>query len=153
MVDALREWQRSGAPHPPVAQLIGFALTHVDEGVATVEMDASERHWSPTATVHGGILCSIADAAMGTAYLSKLEVGDGCSTLELKINYLRPFWSGHLVAKGWVVDAGKQVGLLACDITDDRGRLIAHATSTCMAFRSEAPAENVGKREKNLSPG
>jgi uncharacterized protein (TIGR00369 family) len=86
-------------------------------------------------TLHGGILCDLADAAMGMAFFTTLEEGESFTTLELKINYLRPFWTGTLLAYGKVVSRGKTIGLTECRIVDDQDRLIAHATSTCMALR------------------
>jgi uncharacterized protein (TIGR00369 family) len=88
-------------------------------------------------TLHGGILCDIADGAMGMAFFSTLEEGETFATLELKINYLRPFWTGTLLAHGSVISRGKTVGLTECRIVDDQQRLIAHATSTCMALRGD----------------
>jgi len=74
---------------------------------------------------------------MGTAYLAGLEEGESFVTLELKINFLRPFWTGKLFAAGTVVNRGRTIGLAECEVTDERGRLIAKATSTCMTLRGE----------------
>jgi uncharacterized protein (TIGR00369 family) len=123
---------------PPVAELIGVDLVHADGGEATAQMEAGERHSNPMGTIHGGILCDLADAAMGMAYFSQLEAGESFTTLELKINYLRPFWTGKLVAHGRVVSRGKTVGMTECDVVDDQGRLIAKATSTCLTLRGDA---------------
>jgi uncharacterized protein (TIGR00369 family) len=125
---------------PPVAELIGVDLVRLEGGEATMEMDAEERHSNPMGTIHGGILCDIADAAMGMAYYSQLEPGESFTTLELKINFLRPFRTGKLVAHGRVVSRGKTVGMTECDVVDKDGRLIAKATSTCMTLRGDAAA-------------
>src|SRR5260221_13005935 len=85
---------------PPVAQLIGFELVNLELGKAIFELEASERHVNPLGTLHGGILCDLADAAMGTAYASTLQVGETFTTLELKINFLKPIWKAKLTA-GW----------------------------------------------------
>ncbi len=100
-------------------------------------MVAEERHSNPMGTIHGGILCDLADAAMGVAFFSTLEPGESFTTLELKINFLRPFWTGKLVARGKVVQRGKTVGMVECDIFDDQERLVARSSSTCMALRGE----------------
>ena len=89
-------------------------------------------------TLHGGILCDIADAAMGMAYATTLGEGETFTTLELKINFLRPVWAGALTATGRVVHGGRSVGLVECDVRDDKDRLIARATSTCMTLRGQA---------------
>jgi uncharacterized protein (TIGR00369 family) len=123
---------------PPVAELLGLEAVGIENGEATMELVAEERHSNPMGTIHGGILCDLADAAMGMAYFSTLEAGESFTTLELKINYLRPFWTGKLIARGRVVSRGKTVGMTECDIVDGDGRLIAKATSTCLTLRGDA---------------
>jgi uncharacterized protein (TIGR00369 family) len=125
---------------PPVAELIGIDLVEARGGKCTMRLEAGGQHANPMGTIHGGILCDIADAAMGMSFFSTLEEGESFTTLELKINYLRPFWTGTLLAHGSVVSRGKTVGLTECRIVDDRERLIAHATSTVMALRGERAA-------------
>ena len=123
---------------PPVAELIGIEVERAEGGETVMTMVAEERHANPMGTLHGGILCDIADAAMGMAYFSTLEPGESFATLELKINFLRPFWTGRLVARGRVVSRGRTVGMAECDVEDDQGRLVAKATSTCMTLRGDA---------------
>ena len=83
-------------------------------------MVAEERHSNPMGTIHGGILCDLADAAMGVALFSTLEPGESFTTLELKINYLRPFWTGKLIARGRVVKRAT-VAMVECDVFDEPG--------------------------------
>jgi uncharacterized protein (TIGR00369 family) len=109
----------------------------MEGGESTMWMDVEERHANPMGTVHGGIICDLADAAMGTAYFSTLEEGESFTTLELKINFLRPFWTGRLTAHGRVVSRGRTVGMSECDVEDAEGRLIARASSTCMTLRGD----------------
>jgi uncharacterized protein (TIGR00369 family) len=125
---------------PPVAELIGLEAVGIENGQAIMELEAGEQHSNPMGTLHGGILCDLADAAMGMAYFSTLEAGESFTTLELKINYLRPFWTGKLIARGRVVARGKSVGMTECDVVDEQGRLIAKATSTCLTLRGDAAA-------------
>ena len=134
-IDMLRKVQRGEAPPPPVAQLIGFTLAEVEPGRAVIVLDADRRHANPMGTVHGGVLCDIADAAMGIAYAGTLDEGETFTTLELKINFLKPVRSGRLVATGRVVKGGRTVGLIECDVVDDKERLVARASSTCMTLR------------------
>src|SRR5436189_3771411 len=115
-------------PPPPIATLIGFRMVAVEPGSTRFEMDAGARHHNPMGTLHGGVLCDIADVAMGSAYAATLDEGESFTTLELKINFLRPVIASHLVADAVVVQRGKTVGLAECSITDERGRLIAKAT-------------------------
>ena len=127
-------------PPPPVADLVGIRLTSLEEGRATFELDAEERHSSPLGTLQGGILCVLADGAMGAAYVSRLADDETFATLELKMNYLKPVWRGRVTATAEVVKAGRTVGLVECRIVDESGSLVAHSTSTCMTLRGEQAA-------------
>ena len=127
----------TGEVIPPVAKLIGFELRGVEPGKSRVEFEAGPQHWNPMGGLHGGILCDIADAAMGIAYASTLVEGESFTTVELKMNFLRPFKEGHLVAEGWVVNGGRRLGMTEAEVRDDRGRLIAKASSTCMTLRAD----------------
>ena len=119
----------------PIGKLLGLTITSRGAGRATVEFKASGRYANPMGTLHGGVLCDLADAAMGVAYLSTLAEGETATTIELKINFLRPVWNAKLRAEARVVRAGKVVGLIECDILDERQRLVARASSTCMTLR------------------
>lgn len=141
-IDMIRRIQRGEAPPPPVAALIGFTLAEAEPGRAVVTLDADRRHANPMGTVHGGVLCDIADAAMGIAYAATLDEGETFTTLELKINFLKPVRTGRLVATGRVVKGGHTVGLVECDVLDDKERLVARASSTCMTLRG---AQAVGR--------
>jgi uncharacterized protein (TIGR00369 family) len=140
MLDLMQMIRRGELPPPPVATLIGLTLTAVEPGRVVMELEAGERHANPMGTLHGGILCDLADAAMGMAYASTLEEGETFTTLELKINFLKPVRSGRLVAVGRTVKTGRTVGLVECDVTDEKERLVARASSTCMTLRGEAAA-------------
>jgi len=127
-------------PQPPIARLLGARLTSIENGRARVELAADERHANPMGTLHGGVLCDIADAAMGMAYAATLDEGETFTTLDLQIHFLKPVWTGTLTATGRVVKGGRTVGLAECDVHDDRARLVARATSTCMTLRGEQAA-------------
>ncbi|OLC15665.1 MAG: DUF4442 domain-containing protein [Candidatus Rokubacteria bacterium 13_1_40CM_69_27] len=137
LLDLLQMMLRREVPPPPIAELVGFTITAVEPGRAVVELEASERHANPMGTVHGGVLCDVADAAMGIAYASTLGEAETFTTLELKINFLKPVWKARLRAEGRVVKAGRTVGLVECDVRDDEGELVARATSTCLTLRGE----------------
>ena len=100
MLERVQAMIRGEAPDPPVARLIGFQLVAVEPGRAVFEMEAGLQHSNPMGTLHGGILCDIADAAMGIAYASTLREGESFTTLELKINFLKPVWNARLRAEG-----------------------------------------------------
>jgi uncharacterized protein (TIGR00369 family) len=136
-LDDLGKLVRGELPPPPIARLIGFQVTSVRHGEAVVELEASDSHANPMGTLHGGVLCDIADAAMGIAYASTLDDGESFTTLELKINFLRPVWKEKLRAVGKVVKRGRVVGMVECDITNADGALVARSSSTCMVLRGE----------------
>jgi uncharacterized protein (TIGR00369 family) len=102
-------------------------------------MQANERHHNPMGTLHGGIYCDLADAAMGYAYAATLAEGETFTTVELKINFFRPVRQGKLTAEARVVKAGSTLGYVECDVTDQTGRLVARAASTCMKLREAPP--------------
>ena len=132
-----RKIASGNAPAAPIAKLIGFRPVSAAGGEAVFEMEADERHWNPMGTLHGGVLCDIGDAAMGFAYATTLTEGESFTTIELKINYLRPVWKGRLRASAHVVKRGRKIGLVECDITDEKGNLVARASSTCMALSGD----------------
>jgi uncharacterized protein (TIGR00369 family) len=137
MIDQLKQWMMGEATPPPIAQLIGFRLVGVEPGEAVIEFEAGEAHANPMGTLHGGVLCDVADAAMGIAFASTLDEGESFTTLELKINFLKPIWKARLKATGHVVKRGRVIGLVECDVTDEAGGLVARANSTCMILRGE----------------
>ena len=129
---------RGEIPPPPIARLVGFTIDAAEPGRVTCRMETSvERHANPMGTVHGGILCDIADAAMGLAHASLLKEGESFTTLELKINYLRPVWNSTLTAVGEVIKPGSTISLVECTIHDERDRMVAKASSTCMTLRGD----------------
>jgi uncharacterized protein (TIGR00369 family) len=134
-IENLERMIRGELPPPPIAQLIGFRLVAIKRGEAVFDFESSEKHANPMGTVHGGVLCDVSDAAMGVAFASTLEDDESFTTLELKINFLRPAWSEKLRAVGKVIKRGNTVGLVECDITNSSGALVARCSSTCMVLR------------------
>jgi uncharacterized protein (TIGR00369 family) len=128
---------RGEAPPPPVSELIGFRMTDAGEGFVVMEMQIEAHHTSPPGSAHGGILCDLADAAMGCAYGTLLTGEATWTTVELKINYLRPAWPGDTIrAEGRVVNAGRTLALTECDVTNAAGKLLARASSTVMRLEA-----------------
>jgi uncharacterized protein (TIGR00369 family) len=120
---------------PPIARLLGFALKAIESGRAVFQMEVDERHHNPMGTLHGGIYCDLADAAMGYAYAATLGEGETFTTVELKINFFRPIRHGKLSAEAKLIKAGSTLGYVECDVKDQDGRLVAKAASTCMKLR------------------
>jgi uncharacterized protein (TIGR00369 family) len=101
---------------------------------------AGPQHANPMGTLPGGILCDIADAAMGMAFASTLAPEESFTTVELKVNFFRLIWQAQLRAEGTVVQRGRTIGYVECDITDEENRLVAKAASTCMVLRGQKSA-------------
>ena len=129
--------ERARVNDVPVARLIGFGAKEIADGCATVILAAGPQHANPMGTLHGGILCDIADAAMGMAFASTLAPEESFTTVELKINFFRPIWQAQLRAVGTVVQRGRTIGYVECDVTNDENRLVAKAASTCRVLRGE----------------
>jgi uncharacterized protein (TIGR00369 family) len=125
---------------PPIARLLGFVLKSIEPGHAVFEMEADERHHNPMGTLHGGVYCDLADAAMGYAYAATRGEGETFTTIELKINFLRAVRKAPLTAEARVVKAGSTVGYVECDVKDQTGRLVARVASTCMKLKLENKA-------------
>jgi uncharacterized protein (TIGR00369 family) len=136
-LELLRRIVAGELPGAPVGELIGMRMVAAEPGRVTFELDAGPQHSSPPGTLHGGILCDLADGAMGCANLSELAEGESFATVELKINFLKPVRTGRVTAVGEVIKRGRTLSLLECRITDESGSLVAYATSTCMTLREE----------------
>src|SRR5438876_11021111 len=139
IVELARKMQRGEAPPPPIGRLLGFVLKVIEPGRAVFEMEVGERHHNPMGTLHGGVYCDLADAAMGYAYAATLAEGESFTTVQLKISFLRAVRQGRLTAEARVVKAGSALGYAECDVTDHAGRLVARASSTCMKLRQDRP--------------
>jgi uncharacterized protein (TIGR00369 family) len=136
-LEVLRGMVAGELPPPPVARLLGFDLREVDEGRAVFAMEPAEEHLNPLGTVHGGVLSTLLDSAAGCAVHATLPAGAHYATVELKVNFVRAVrvGSGVIVAEGRVLHRGSTTALAEASITDESGRLVAHATSTCLIHR------------------
>ena len=123
-------------PPPPILKLLGFELESVDAGHAVFAMEAAEYHYNPIGSVHGGVISTLLDSAMGCAVHSTLAAGYAYTTLELKVNFVRAVTtrSGRLRCEGTVIHAGGRVATAGGRLVGGDGMLYAHATTTCMIF-------------------
>jgi uncharacterized protein (TIGR00369 family) len=132
----------SGAPFhfpPAIAKMLGFQLVEIASGVATIEIQTNtEVHANPMGTLHGGVLCDIADAAIGTAHSSTLKEGETFTSLDLQINFFRPVWNEKLRATAKPVHPGKTVSRYVCDVRNAEGKLVAQVTSSVITLRGDA---------------
>jgi uncharacterized protein (TIGR00369 family) len=119
---------------PPAARLVGYRIVSVDTGRVISELKPFEYHYNPFSTVHGGLLSTLLDTAMTAAVMTLLPAGKACSTLEFKVNFIRPVSSrtGTIRAKANILHAGKQVATAKGCVLDSDEKLYAHATSTCL---------------------
>jgi len=114
-------------------ETLGARIAEAEPGRVVVELEAGPRHRHGGGVVQGGVITQIADAAMGLSLATLQEDGVWNTTIELKINLMRPFVEGRLRAIGRVIEMRQTLLFGEADVLDDRGRLIAHASSTCMA--------------------
>ncbi|SHM38022.1 PaaI family thioesterase [Cryptosporangium aurantiacum] len=134
LIRAIKDRQ---APPPNIATLLGMDIVEVEEGRVVFTVDAKPEFSNPLGTVHGGIHATLLDSAMGCAVHTTLPAGVGYTTLELKVNYVKAISldAGTLSCVGQVIHVGGRVATAEGRVTDSAGRLLAHATTTCMIFR------------------
>jgi uncharacterized protein (TIGR00369 family) len=123
-------------PAPPIAQTLGFTLAEVDPGRATFSGEPQFRHYNPIGSVHGGFAMTLLDSALACAIHTTLGKGETYTTLEIKVNLVRPLTkdTGPVRAEGRVIHRGRTVATSEGDIRDSGDKLYAHATTTCMIF-------------------
>lgn len=132
-LDYLLAIKNGNVKQPPAARLLGYGIREAEQGRAVFELEVAEYHFNPFATVHGGILSTLLDSAMTAAVLSTLEIGLTCSTLEMKVNFVRPVaqTAGAVLAEGKVIHVGSRIATAEGRLLDREGRLYAHGVSTC----------------------
>jgi uncharacterized protein (TIGR00369 family) len=135
-LELLQAIESGELPPPPIMQLIDARNFHAEEGTVSIELDAQEFHYNPLGTVHGGVISTLLDTAAACSVHSTLAAGVGYTSLDLNVKFLRPVTlaSGRLTCTGTVLQRGRRTALAEARLTDARGKLIAHATSTCMIF-------------------
>ena len=135
-LELLRGMMEGRYPAPPIARLIGFELAEVEEGRVVFTGRPALEHYNPIGSVHGGYAATLLDSCMGCAVHSGLEAGLGYTTLEFKVNFVRAMTvdTGLVRAEGKVIHGGRQAAVAESRLTDETGRLLAHATTTCLVF-------------------
>jgi uncharacterized protein (TIGR00369 family) len=123
-------------PPPPIAATLDFRLAEVREGQAVFVGTPSEFHYNPIGMVHGGLIATLLDSAMGCAIQSMLPAGTGYTTLELHTNFVRPLTrdTGEVRCESKVLHIGKRIGTAEAKVVDSAGKLYGHGTTTCMIF-------------------
>ena len=133
----LEEMVRGQIPAPPIAKLVGFTIVQIELGRSVFEMQAGPQHANPMGTLHGGVVCDLADAAMGTAMATTLEDDESFTTLSLTADYFKPVWTQKLRATARVTKRTRQIGFIECEVEDEKGSLVAKVQSTCLVLRGE----------------
>jgi uncharacterized protein (TIGR00369 family) len=135
-IDFLQRLLDGRLPAPPFAALLGFRPVEIESGRAIFVATPDARLYNPIGSVHGGYAATLLDSCMGCAVQSTLKAGDGYTTVELKVNFVRQIsaGTGEVRAEGKVIHVGKQIASAEGRLTDERGRLLAHATTTCLVF-------------------
>ncbi|WP_454645866.1 PaaI family thioesterase [Bradyrhizobium liaoningense] len=146
-VDVERQKQMSGLefvkgladgtlPLNTIAQTLGYDVVEAELGRVVVAIVPTGAHLNPAGTVHGGLTATLLDSCMGLAIQSALDKGAGQTTLEFKVSLLRPITpeTGLITAEGKVLNCGRRIGTADGRVTDAKGRLLAHGTTTCLIF-------------------
>ncbi|MGW0188050.1 PaaI family thioesterase [Streptomyces sp. NPDC003362] len=135
-LDFLRDVVAGRLPAAPIAATLGFTLDEVDHGHAVFSLLPGEEHYNPIGSMHGGVYATLLDSAAGCAVQSTLPQGTGYTSVDLAVKFLRPVTvdTGRVRAVGTVLNGGRRTALAEARLLDEKDRLLAHATSTCMIF-------------------
>jgi uncharacterized protein (TIGR00369 family) len=123
-------------PLNTIAQTLGYDVVEAESGRLAITLNPTGAHVNPWGTVHGGLTATLLDSCMGLAVQSMLEKGISSTTLEFKISLVRPITleTGEIRAEGKVLNCGRRVGTAEGHVTDSKGCLLAHGTTTCLVF-------------------
>jgi uncharacterized protein (TIGR00369 family) len=136
-MEYLQAMFRGELPPPPMMALMNIGAGEIEEGRVVFSVDPAEYHYNPIGSVHGGVACTLFDSAMGCAIHSTLPAGVGYTTLELKVNFLRPLSvdTGRVSCEGKVIHVGSRIATAEGRLFDAAGKLYGHATTTCIILR------------------
>jgi uncharacterized protein (TIGR00369 family) len=142
-LDYMRAIRSGQIAPPPIALLLDMSIVEVEPGRAVFEMEPGEYQFNPIGSVHGGVLATLLDSAMGCAVHASLPVGTAYTTLELKVNFLRRVTTdtGRVRCEGKVIHLGRTVATAEARVVDGQGELLAHATTTCLVTRLKEAVE------------
>jgi uncharacterized protein (TIGR00369 family) len=135
-LDILRGILDGRFPPPPILDTLQIRAVEVEPGQVVFELTPQEWHYNPIGSVHGGVLSTLLDSALGCAVHSRLPAGTGYTSLEIKVNFVRPVLvgTGTVRCQGTVLSLGRRAATAEAKITTADGKLVAHATTTCMIF-------------------
>jgi len=138
-LDLLRDMVAGKLPGPPIASVLNFTLTTVENGFVVFEGSPKADFYNPLGTVHGGWAATLLDSAMACAVHSTLAAGQAYTTLEFKLNCVRPITvdTGPVRCEGRVINAGRTIATSEGKLLDAKGRILAHGTETCLIFAAK----------------
>jgi uncharacterized protein (TIGR00369 family) len=138
-IEFLRAIRDGLLPAPPIAQLLGMRMVEVEDGTVMFECDPDESAYNPIGTVHGGLVCTLADTVTACAVQTTLPAGTAYTSIDLNVNYLRPVTvdSGTLRATGIVTKPGRRVAFASAEIVDAAGKVVATATTSCLVMAAD----------------
>nr|WP_157554623.1 PaaI family thioesterase [Herbidospora sakaeratensis] len=139
LAGTLEAGDRTHLRHPTaISRLLGFRVTAIGPGFATVAAEADpELHANQQGTVHGGFLVELADAAIGTAHSTLMDPGESFTSVDIRAAFVRPVWSGPLVATASPAHLGRTITHYSCEVSREDGKPVALVTSTVMTLRGE----------------
>lgn len=137
-LEQLESMREGGMPHPPIMDTLGITDLRPEPGRVVVEMPAAEFHYNPLGSVHGGVISTLLDTAAACAVHTTLAAGELYTSVDLTVKFLRPVTvdSGVLTCEGTVIQRGRRTALAQAQLTDGAGKLVAHATSTCLIMQA-----------------
>ena len=135
--DRLQKMSRGGGRPPPIMKTLGMELVAAGRGRASLKLRVGRRFHNPMGTVHGGVMTDLADAAMGIAVMTTLGPDESFTTLELKMNFLRPVFEDELRAEAKVLHRGRTVALVESVLKNGKGKDVARGLATQMILRAK----------------
>ena len=132
--DKIEGWFAGNPEISTIADYTGLKVVSTASGAVIITFEPDRRFANPAGTLHGGLLTTVADAAMGLAFQTTLKATESFTTLELKVNFVRPARDGKLQFSATVSHRGRKSGLVNCDVTNEKGKLVAQCSSTCMVL-------------------
>lgn len=135
-LELLQGMLRGEHPYPPICELLDFLLVEVEPGRAVFQGEPQRAHYNPLGSVHGGYHATLLDSCMACAVQSLLPVGQAYTTLEFKVNFVRPLTeaTGTVRAEGKVIQSGRRIATAEGRLVDANGRIYSHGTTTCLIF-------------------
>ncbi len=139
-IEFLKKMKLGEVPPPPIASHVAMELVEVGDGTVTFSCQPNESHYNPIGMVHGGLVCTLLDSALGCAAHTKLPAGIGYTSIEIKVNYLRPVTSesGPLICVGRVTKPGRRVSFAGGEVVDRNGKTVATASGSLLVFPLDA---------------